>query len=252
MIMMLRPAIFLTTLILSLLSCMKEKKPIVIGHRGAMGHETENTLASVEKAIELNVDMIEIDVFKIKTGEIVVFHDDRVDRLTDGKGDIENFSFSELRNLTLEGGHTIPTLQEVLDLMDARAGLNIELKGAGTAEDVNRIVGGYTQDKGWKLSDFIISSFRWDELRAMRAANASIPIAVLTGEDPLKAIPVAKELGAEAINPSYKTLTAENSKAIKEAGLKIYPWTVNDPRDILKMKGFGVDGIITNYPERID
>ncbi|WP_094766527.1 glycerophosphodiester phosphodiesterase [Pseudozobellia thermophila] len=231
---------------------MKEKKPIVIGHRGAMGHETENTLASIQSAIDLNVDMIEIDVFKIKSGEIVVFHDDQVDRLTDGKGDIESFSFPELRKLKLEGGHTIPTLQEVLDLMDARVDLNIELKGADTAEDVNRIIGEYTDDKGWKLSDFIISSFRWDELRAMRAANATIPIAVLTGEDPVEAIPVARELGAEAINPSYKRLTAENSKAIKEAGLKIYPWTVNDPEDIAKMKDFGVDGIITNYPERID
>src|SRR6056297_2311342 len=95
--------------LLFLASCMGEKKPLVIGHRGAMGHETENTLASVQKAMDMGVDMIEIDVFQIKSGEIVVFHDNTVDRLTNGKGGIEGYTLSELKNLKLEGGHSIPT-----------------------------------------------------------------------------------------------------------------------------------------------
>lgn len=233
-------------------SCMGQKKPIIIGHRGAMGHETENTLASIKSAIALKVDMIEIDVFKLKNGEVVVFHDDTVDRLTDAKGHIEDFSFEELRKLVVKGGHTIPTLEEVLDVMDAEVDLNIELKGANTAERVNEIVESYIEQHGWKLQNFIISSFRWDELEKMREVNKEIAIAVLTGEDPVDAIPVAKKLNAVAVNPSYKQLTAENNVKLKEAGLKIYPWTVNEPQDIIKMKRFGVDGIITNYPERIN
>lgn len=238
--------------ILTLSSCMGVKKPIVIGHRGAMGHETENTLASIRKAIELKVDMIEIDVFKIKTGEIVVFHDNEVDRLTNGSGFIEDYSFSQLRELVVDGGHTIPTLQEVLDEMAGEVDLNIELKGANTAEEVNRIVEDNVEKGPWKLNDFIISSFKWDELKDMRAANSEIQIAVLTGKDPINAIEIAQELNAKAVNPHFEQMNAENNLTLKEAGLKIYPWTVNESQDISAMKRLGVDGIITNYPERIE
>lgn len=230
---------------------MTDSEPLVIGHRGAMGHETENTLASIQKAMDFNVDMIEIDVFKIKTGEIMVFHDVLVDRLSDGTGRIENFDMEGIKELNLIGGHKIPSLVDVLQLMDNKVALNIELKGSDTAEAVNVITNSFIKDKDWDLDNFIISSFKWDELRRMREVNNNIKIAVLTDEDPLEAISTAKELNAEAINPDYKTLTPENVGKMKEAGLKIYTWTVNEPDDIKKMKDYRVDGIITNYPERV-
>lgn len=234
------------------LSCTQMSKPLVIGHRGAMGHETENTLASVQKALDLGVDGIEIDVFNIQSGETVVFHDERVDRLTNGGGKIEEYNYVDLLQLTLDGNHKIPSLQEVLKLIDNKVLLNIELKGGGTADRVNFIMNYYINERGWSPENFIISSFKWDELREMRKLNPNVAIAVLTGDDPLEAIPVAKELNAEAINPNYKQLTSENSAAIREAGFKIYTWTVNEPEDIRKMKRLGVDGIITNFPERIN
>nr|WP_288979719.1 glycerophosphodiester phosphodiesterase family protein [uncultured Allomuricauda sp.] len=230
---------------------MKTSKPLVIGHRGAMGHETENTLASVQKALDLGVDMIEIDVFKIQSGEIVVFHDEKVDRLTNGGGNIEEYNIVQLRQLILDGGHKIPMLQDVLKQIDNKVVLNIELKGPGTADRVNFIVDYYIKSKGWSPENFVISSFNWDELRDMRSHNADIKIAVLTSEDPIKAIDVAKELKAVAINPHFETLTKENTAKIHEEGLKVYTWTVNEPEDIQKMTEFGVDGIITNYPERV-
>lgn len=242
--------ILMLTIVLTLTACM-ETKPLVIGHRGAMGHETENSLASIQKAIDLGVDMIEIDVFNVKSGETVVFHDETLERLTNAGGNIEDWSYFELGRVVLDGGHKIPLLQDVLKLIDHKVKLNIELKGAGTAARVNFIVNYYIKEKGWKLDDFLISSFRWDELKAIRALNADIPIAVLTEEDPLDAIAVAKELNAEAINPDFEKLTRENNTAIKNAGFKIYTWTVNEPEDIIEMKRFGVDGIITNYPERV-
>ncbi|MBO0352393.1 glycerophosphodiester phosphodiesterase [Flagellimonas marinaquae] len=230
---------------------MKTSKPLVIGHRGAMGHETENTLASVQKALDLGVDMIEIDVFKIQSGEIVVFHDEKVDRLTNGGGNIEEYNIVQLRQLILDGGHKIPMLQDVLKQIDNKVVLNIELKGPETADRVNFIVDYYIKSKGWSPENFVISSFNWDELRDMRSRNADIKIAVLTSEDPIKAIDVAKELKAVAINPHFETLTKENTAKIHEEGLKVYTWTVNEPEDIQKMTEFGVDGIITNYPERV-
>lgn len=234
-------------------SCsMIDSKPLVIGHRGAMGHETENTLASVQKAMDLGVDMIEIDVFQIYSGETVVFHDERVERLSNSGGKIEDYNIVDLKQLILDGNHKIPMLQDVLKLIDNKVALNIELKGSNTADRVNFITSVYIRDRGWSPENFIISSFKWDELRKMRELNKDIQIAVLTEEDPLEAIAVAKELNAIAINPNYKTLNEENTVKIQEAGFKIYTWTVNEPEDIQKMKDYGVDGIITNYPERVN
>lgn len=238
--------------VLMLNSCgMEDSKTLVIGHRGAMGHETENTLVSIKKAMDLGVDMIEIDVFKIESGEVVVFHDRTVDRLTNGSGMIEDYNFFAMRQLVVEGGHRIPLLQDVLKLIDNKVALNIELKGYLTADKVNHILSYYMKDKGWSPENIIISSFIWDELREMRKLNKDINIAILTEEDPLEAIPVAKELNAVAINPNFETLTAENTDKIHDEDLKVYTWTVNEPEDIQRMKDFGVDGIITNYPERV-
>ncbi|SFW63034.1 glycerophosphodiester phosphodiesterase [Cellulophaga fucicola] len=228
-----------------------KNKLLVIGHRGAMGHETENTLASIQKAIDFNVDMIEIDVFKIKSGEIIVFHDDEVNRLTNGTGKVEDYTWKQLQELTLVGNHKIPLLTTVLDTINAQVPINIELKGSNTATDVNTIIKDYIAIKNWKLEQFLISSFNWKELTAMRNVNGKIAIGVLTEEDPLQAIPMAQELQAVSINPDVKDVNLNVVMAIKKAGFKIYTYTVNDPQEIIKIKGMPVDGIFTNYPERI-
>ncbi len=241
----------ITFLIVLISSCSKMNHDmLVIGHRGAMGHETENTLASIEKAMELGVDMIEIDVFKIKSGEIVVFHDERLERLSNAGGFVEDYNVFDLRQVTLDGNHKIPLLQDVLKLMDHKVPLNIELKGADTSDRVNFIIDYYIKEKGWKLEDFLISSFNWQELESMRSYNPEIAIAVLTEDDPMKAIPTAKKLGAVAINPFFKNLNAETVKSLHDEGFKVYTWTVNEPEDIEMMRSFQVDGIFTNFPER--
>ena len=234
-----------------MLGCTSNKEFMVIGHRGAMGHETENTLASIQKAMDLGVDMIEIDVFKIRSGEIAVFHDERLERISNAGGNIEEYYITELRQVILDGNHRIPILQDVLKLVNNQVPLNIELKGAQTADRVNFIANYYIKQRGWSAENILISSFNWDELREMRKLNPDVAIAVLTeDEDPTKALPVAKELNAVAVNPWYKTLTAENVQKIQDEGFKVYTYTVNEPEDIARMKEYGVDGIFINYPER--
>ncbi|MGB5435982.1 MAG: glycerophosphodiester phosphodiesterase [Maribacter sp.] len=244
-----------SVLLLSLVlfqNCTMKEEPLVIGHRGAMGHEVENTLASVQKAMDLGVDMIEIDVFKIKSGEIVVFHDVYLDRLTDTSGKIEDFDFQHLSQVKVAGGNAIPLLNDVLNIIDKKVILNIELKGAGTAEKVDSLVRNFIDQKAGSNKDFIISSFKWDELRTMRRLNSEIPIAILTENDPLEGIPIAQELHAVAINPDFEKLDPTKVQKIKKAGFKIYAWTVNEPSDIEMVKSWAVDGIITNFPERIN
>ena len=226
------------------------KKPLNIGHRGAMGHEPENTIASVKKALELNVDMIEIDVFLIKSGELVVFHDETLDSLTNTSGKIEDFTLEELQKVVVKGNHQIPTLEEVIKTIDKKVPLNIELKGKNTAKPTFELLEKYYQ-KGLKKDDFVISSFLWDELETFRKLDDKISIAILTEENPINAIEIGKKLKAVAINPWWKTLTKGNVEQIQNEGFLIYTYTVNEPSDIKFVTELGVDGIFCNFPERL-
>lgn len=232
------------------MACNSSSNFLVIGHRGAMGYETENTIASIEKAIELGVSMIEIDVLRIKSGELMVFHDKRVDRLTNGAGEIEDYYMSDVLALNLVGGHKIPTLQQVLKAVDGRVKINIELKGKRTASKVDQIIRVYQRREGYPLSNYVISSFDWEELDAFRALNQEVDVAVLTDADPLQAIPKAQELNAVAVNPYYKNINAEIVKQIHDEGFKVYTYTVNEEADIASVKEMGVDGIFCDYPDR--
>ncbi len=227
--------------------------PLVVGHRGAMGHETENTLASILKAIEMKVDMIEMDIFQIKDGTIVVFHDERLERLSNGFGNIEHCNLSEVKQLVIKEKHKIPTLQEVLDISDNGVSLNIELKNAGIAENLDAMLRHYVAEKGWIWSNFVISSFNWEELIALRKINAEVPIAILTTESqsPIEALATAKAFNFIAINGYHTTLTTENVSQIHQEGYKVFAWTVNKPEDIQRMKLLGVDAIVSDYPERV-
>ena len=243
--------IFLSLIVLSASYGCSSSKFVVCGHRGAMGYEVENTIPSIKKAIALKADMIEIDIFKIQTGEVVVFHDDNLERITNGTGKIEALQFDELRKLLVADKYQIPTLQEVIEVIDRRAILNIELKGEQTAKVANDIITSYKR-KGWKDSDFFISSFRVNELKTMRMLNKKIAIGLLTYKDNTdEAISIGKEIKAQAINPYYKTLTAAKVATLKKNNFKVFPWTVDEVTDINKLQEYKVDGIITNYPDRV-
>lgn len=244
--------ILLTFIFLFVISCFKKSFPISIGHRGAMGYIAENTIPSIEKAIELGADGIEIDVFKCASGELVVFHDLMLDKLTDLSGNIEETSLETIKKAKVLGSYEIPTLNEVMDLIDGSLILNIELKGSGTAGPTNDLLKDYLKKPSWDPSKIIISSFKWEELNIFFNLNEEVPIAILTDDDPLKAIPFAKIIKAYAINPKYSLLTKKNSKIIKSEGIKLFPWTVNDPSDINFLISLGVDGIITDFPDRVN
>lgn len=234
------------------MSCKNTSKPLVFGHRGAKGHIAENTLSSIQKAIELGVDGIEVDVFRCGSGELVVFHDRSVEKLTNGIGFIEQMSLNSIKKLNVLDQGKIPTLNEVLDLIDGQVILNIELKGSNTSFLTHQLLNSYFKSSNWKPEKILISSFDWDELRAFYQLNKEIKIAILTEDDPVDAIPIAKELNAFSINPNHILLTKLNAAKIKSENISIYPWTVNEILDINKMKKIGVDGIITDYPERVN
>lgn len=218
-----------------------------------MGHVLENTIESVQKAIELNVDGIEIDVFKSKTGELVVYHDPFLSRLSNSNAFIEQISLDSIKKIELIGGYFIPTLKEIVDIIPEKIFLNIELKGQDTAFETNKIIINYLNTYNFPVSKFIISSFRWDELKKIRSINKDIPIAILV--DSLykidDAIKLAKQINAFALNPNKNFITKEIVNNIQSNNIKVYPYTINTPRNIRRIRSMGVDAIITDYPERI-
>ena len=221
------------------------KKPLIIGHRGAMGYETENTILSFQKALDLFVDMIEIDVYVIKTGEVIVFHDKTLKRLASSLENIEDLTLEEVKNINLIGNHQIPTLLEVIEFIDKKVPLNIELKGQNTALATHKITENFPEH------EFLISSFDWNELEVFRKLNHEMPIALLSQQNHLKAIPIAKKLKAVAINPWFFTLTKHEVEEIQKHNFKVYTYTVNEIPDIKEAIYFGVDGIFCNFPDRI-
>ena len=229
------------------------KKPIVIGHRGAMGYETENTIASIQKALDLKVDGIEIDVFKCKSGEIVVFHDLELDRLTDGNGSIEEKTFDELQQLTVQGDHKIPLLKDVMNLINGQCMVNIELKGTNTANAVSKIVNMYVEFDMFAEEDIIISSFNWDELQSFHKKNKNIHIAVLTDVDqnPIDALALAKKLKAKNIHSEASTLTGDIVKNIKKRGLKVIAWFETEPKSYQSVLDLKVYGVIIDRPDKV-
>ncbi|TDU42987.1 glycerophosphoryl diester phosphodiesterase [Gelidibacter sediminis] len=222
-----------------------------IGHRGAKGHVAENTLESIQKALDLGVDGIEIDVHLCQTGELVVFHDFTLERLTDGFGQIAMKTLEELKALKVNDQFKIPTLLEVLDIINRKCVLNIELKGKQTAFEVCKSIQLYTEVKDWSFEDFIVSSFDFEELVSVSNINKDIPLAVLTEDNLSGALNFAKSISAKAIHPEYHLLTKEGVQEIQDLGFDVNTWTVNNFEDIAMIKSFGVNGIISDFPDYI-
>ncbi len=226
-------------------------KILKIGHRGASGYEPENTLISFEKAIDLNADGIELDVHLTSDGHLVVIHDETIDRTTNGKGQVHTMTLQELKSFNAGKNQEIPTLIEVFDLVNRRCLINIELKGIGTAKPVNDLINHYILDKKWEINDFLISSFDWDMLQEMALLNPKIRLGVLTEESIEDALSFAKKIKAFSIHPDYQLLSKENVDLMHENDFGVFPWTVNSKESIQKVKSFDVNGIISNFPDKI-
>lgn len=222
-----------------------------IGHRGAKGYLAENTLESIQKALSFGVDAIEIDVHRCRTGELVVIHDFTLDRTTNGSGEVAKKSLTEIKALKVEDEFEIPLLTEVLDFIEGKCTINIELKGLNTATATAKTIKKYIAEKNWTYKDFIVSSFQKNELFQMRKLDEKVVLGILSKASVTEAIELGKLLKASAIHPSLGIITRDNVKASHKAGFNVNVWTVNEPEDIQRMREFGVDGIISDFPDRL-
>ena len=224
-----------------------------IGHRGACGYVAENTIESIEKAIELGVDGIEIDIFKCKSGELVLFHDQTLSNLVGRPEKIEKLTLEELSECLINNKYSIPTLKKVLEKFKTPLFVNIELKGVDTAVSTSNMLNKFISKEKWQESSFIISSFQWKELEKLREVNKTIPIGILIDRKKTinDAIEFANDINAQAIHPYFTLLNKKNVKKIKNNNFKIFTWTVNNKKDIEYIRMLNIDGIISSYPDRI-
>lgn len=221
-----------------------------IAHRGSSGREPENTMAAFEHAINDGADMIELDVRKCQSGELVVIHDATLGRTTNGHGWVAHTPLAALKKLDCGAGQSVPTLEEVLNKFSAKISLNIEIKSRGISKQLftalSKNVGG---NRG--LQNFLVSSFYGSELVDLRKLSATIRLGLLVPTWPFGAFGFAKKIGAETLHINHRFLTRRVVAKARELGLKVWVWTVDKPQEIAKFKSWGVDGIFSNFPDRL-
>lgn len=214
-----------------------------------MGYAPENTLKSVSKALGLGAPWVEVDVYFID-GHLVVIHDDTLERTTNGSGRVMDRTFSYLRSLDAGEGEKIPTLTEVLDLTAGRAGVNIELKGPGTAEPVVTLLR-ERLDRNRYEKKILLSSFDQGEIAKAKQIDKRIRIGILISDASLDHAAVAQKMGAYSVHPRIDRVTTGFVEAAHRRDLKVFVYTVDDPADIRRMHALNVDGVFTNYPDRV-
>lgn len=221
---------------------------ITIGHRGAAGYEPENTILSFNKALELGVDMIELDIQLCKSGEFVVIHDFNLDRTTNGSGLVVNKTLTELKKLDAGKRQEISSLEESLKTINRKTKVNIELKSKSGTQQLSNTINHFIENENWQSDDFIISSFNHEELVMFNRLMPQIKIGVLYEDIPNDFNETASALNAYSINVEFYFLTEKIVKQIHKLAYKVYAYTVNSNKDKLKMKEIGVDGIFTDFP----
>jgi glycerophosphoryl diester phosphodiesterase len=222
---------------------------ICFAHRGASGYEPENTMRSFTRALELGATWIECDI-RVVEDELVVFHDRTLERLTGTSGKLGHLDLGTLRTLKVKGTEPIPLLSEVVELLHTKAYLQLELKGPGTGERVGRYLTSLLKS-GWHSDAFLVSSFDHEELAAFKNVAPSIPIGVLLYGYPINTPELAKALGAYSVHLNLETITPKRVSTLHQAGFKVFVYTVNDPADIEAMRVVGVDGVFSDFPDRV-
>jgi glycerophosphoryl diester phosphodiesterase len=232
-----------------------EKKPLVVGHRGASAYLPDNTLESFRQAIADNADMIELDVRKTADGELVLYHDWYLDSEFGVSKPAALSTFDELAAYCLTRGIRLTTLDEVLAEFATKIPLNIELKAGGYEQDVLAVLSRYNMSAGFVLSSF----FPWVILK-LKSLDNGVKTGWIVGQEQVLFLnqfggpPVELLFGlmkAESVHLHYKIITAGLVRHFHERGFSVQAWTVDNIEITKKLIDYGIDAIITNKPGQL-
>ncbi len=233
--------------------------PLNIAHRGASAAAPPNTLVAFEKAVELGADGIEFDVHLSADGVPVIIHNFTVDDTTDGNGRVASLTLAQLKQLDAGShfdpafaGERIPTLEEVLETAGSQLLLNIELKTTSVRDNgLEQAV--IAQVEQHDLGDSVLfSSFNPFSLRRVKMIAPHIPVGLLYAPGlplPLRRAWLAPMFPHEARHPEHTMVDAHYMAWARRRGYRVNTWTVDDPDEMQRLIGLGVDGIITNVPD---
>lgn len=229
--------------------CYYKNIMLVIGHRGAAGLAPENTVESLQAGLDAGADMLEFDVRLTRDGILVLAHDFHTLRSHKSPSLIRHLTLGELREKP--SSKSIPTLEEVLDIFFGKILLNIELKSPGSGQAVVKLLQKkyIRREKDW--DNILISSFKGKELTATRAMSSRANLALLHAHNPFAFIAFERKLGLTAVGFHRLYASRLAIEIAKQAGLFTYVYTVDRPQAALLMQRRGIDGVVTNYPDRI-
>ena len=231
----------------------------IFGHRGFSGKYPENTMLAFRKAVEVGVDGMEFDVQLTKDGEIVIIHDEKIDRTTDGKGNVRDMTLAELKKFDASadfrgvyGVNEIPTLREYFEyIKDKDIISNIELKTGifvypGIEKKVCDLIAEYGLEE-----KIILSSFNHETIMRCAEVAPNIKRGFLSEDWLVNFGRYAEENGVQCCHPNCNCLHEENVNEMHSRGREINTWTVNEPEDIKHLSDLGIDALIGNYPDRM-
>jgi glycerophosphoryl diester phosphodiesterase len=244
---------------------------LIIAHRGGRGLWPENTIYGYREALETGVDVLEIDVWRTSDNIVVVNHDQRVDRTTDGLGEVRSFTLAEVQKLdagyrwSIDGtypyrgkGHIIPTLDDVLtEYPSARFNIDLKENSDALIRAVSSLI-----DKHAAHDRVMIASFHQRALRKFRKLNPSVPTSAGSAEI-IRFLLLSKLRLTNLFTPQFEAfqvpMTAGPISVVNKAfidaahqrGIEVHPWTVNDPAEMRRLIAQGIDGIITDFPDRL-
>lgn len=220
---------------------------MLVGHRGMNQGVSENSLQAFEKAIEQGVGMIECDVRRCKTGEVIIFHDQNLKRLCGISKDISHLSLKEIKEIRLPHGEQIPTLKEAIASIDKRVVLNIEVKEGCVFDLLPDILNLFIKG-GWSWDHFLISSFDHLSLKRFKTAYPLIPIGPISGACLVDYDFYLKEIGAEYAIVAFDLLTDEFVELLRKAKVRIILFVINDSQKYEEWASRNVYGIMSDDP----
>jgi glycerophosphoryl diester phosphodiesterase len=235
-------------------SRVSDRRPTIVGHRGASGLAPENTLAAFRAAADLNIDGVEFDVQRSQDGHLVVFHDDEVSRITGGQGAVYDLTLAELKALDAGAkfdprfrGERIPTLQETFAfLRQTNLLLFVELKDPWRFPGMEEAVAGLIHR--YDLVDRVqVRSFYHGCLHTLFRFAPEISLSELWFDR----LPDDDEVTFKAIDALHWLLTPENIAHIHDRGQQVTAWTVDDLDDARRLMAAGIDSLTTNHPDRL-
>jgi glycerophosphoryl diester phosphodiesterase len=249
------------------LGYMLVRRPYMLAHRGASAYAPENTFAAFERALALRTDGIETDVRATSDGALVLVHDERVDRTTDGEGRVQDLSFDELQKLDAGGsfnpryaGERVPTVEAFLDRYGGKVPLCLEVKQAGVETKLVELVrsrglleGRPPEDAAsretFALPPVVFTSFKFESCQAVKAAAPEAVVGFLTRDFDDLTIKRCVDAKLEQICPHAETCAGDRIAAARDRGLDVRAWGVSDREVLRAALKAGVDGVTCNWPD---